>query len=119
MPASKRPPAFLAFLAFVAFLASLARRVHPAPAGRPARCILPITRLLMLGSALLLGAPAAHAQLACTPVAPVPMMPTRLPRSSTPSSGQRAVWKLRPAKTSRPGYSGSCGAESVPAAAMR
>ena len=70
MPASKRPRAFLASLAFVAFLASLARGVHPVPAGRRARCILPITRLLMLGTALLLGALPARAQLACTPVAP-------------------------------------------------
>jgi hypothetical protein len=26
-------------------------------------------------------------------VAPVPMMPTRLPASDTPSRGQREVWK--------------------------
>ena len=29
-------------------------------------------------------------------VAPVPMMPTRLPASDTPSRGQREVWKAWP-----------------------
>jgi hypothetical protein len=41
--------------------------------------------------------------ITCTPVAPVPTTPTRLPESSTPAAGQRPVWWLSPANASIPG----------------
>ena len=42
------------------------------------------------------------------PVEPVPMTPTRLPASSTPSSGQRALWYQSPSKSSSPSIAGRC-----------
>ena len=41
-----------------------------------------------------------------TPLAPVPMTATRLPRRSTPSCGHNAVWWHGPANVSRPGIGG-------------
>jgi hypothetical protein len=49
-------------------------------------------------------------------LAPVPTTATRAPASST-SWSQAAEWKTGPAKSSRPGTSGSAGRESPPGAA--
>lgn len=67
MPASKRPWAFLARLAPRAQLATLARLALLARLARSR----PLRRRFMLAATLLLlGTPAARAQLVCTPVAP-------------------------------------------------
>ena len=51
------------------------------------------------------------------PLAPAPIMATRLPAKSTEWS-QRAEWNAGPAKLSRPGRSGMCGRFSCPTAEM-
>ena len=61
----------------------------------------------------------------CTPVAPVPMTPTRLPLKSTPagppfsSRGHRDEWKDSPRNVSTPGMLGTRVAESGPTAEIR
>src|ERR1700756_635934 len=63
----------------------------------------------------------------CTPVAPVPITPTRLPSKSigvppTPplgSAGQRKVWNETPLNVSIPSISGILVAESRPTAVRR
>ena len=58
--------------------------------------------------------------IVCTAVAPVPMMPTRLPAMSMPSFGQRWVWQDMPAKLSIPGMLfGITAAERTPTAVTR
>ena len=57
--------------------------------------------------------------MVCTPVAPVPITATRLPLKSTGSFGQRAVWKERPSKLSRPSMRGRVGVDSGPIAVIR
>ena len=58
----------------------------------------------------------ASSGMAWTPDEPLPTMPMRRPSSSTPSSGQRLVCTISPAKVSRPGQSGRCGADRPPVA---
>ena len=57
--------------------------------------------------------------IVCTAVAPVPMIPTRLPAKSTPSLGQLWVWQDRPLNVSMPGMFGIVGAERMPIAVIR
>ena len=52
-------------------------------------------------------------------VAPVPMMPTRLPASATGSCGQWKVWKDGPRKSSMPGRRGRVGIDSRPSTVTR
>jgi hypothetical protein len=49
----------------------------------------------------------AASWITCTPLAPVPITPTRRPASGTPCCGQCAVWWHLPANDSRPGKSGT------------
>src|SRR5689334_1447190 len=58
--------------------------------------------------------------IACTAVAPVPMIPTRLPVKSMPSFGQLCVWQDWPLNDSIPGMLfGIVGAERTPIAVIR
>ncbi len=53
------------------------------------------------------------------PDEPVPMTPTRWPVKSTPSWGHAPVWYVGPGERSRPGTSGTFGAERQPVAMMQ
>ena len=57
--------------------------------------------------------------MAWTAEEPVPITPTRLPATSTPSCGHRPVWCSSPANRSRPGRSGIRGTERHPVAMIR
>src|SRR5690349_23701312 len=57
--------------------------------------------------------------IVCTAVAPVPIIPTRLPAKSTPSLGQLWVWQDRPLNVLIPGMFGSVGADRMPIAVIR
>jgi len=52
----------------------------------------------------------------CIPDEPVPMMPTRLPVSSTPSRGQTALCTMRPVKRCCPGSTGAFVVDRLPTA---
>ena len=54
-----------------------------------------------------------------TPLAPVPITPTRRPSSTTPSAGHIAVWCQSPANVSKPGRSGTYGLEPNPVHSRR
>ena len=57
--------------------------------------------------------------IACTPLEPVPITPTRFPARSTPSWGHAPVWYESPSKLSRPGMLGIWPAERQPMAVMK
>ena len=57
--------------------------------------------------------------MTCTPLEPVPITPTRLPATSTPSAGQRAVWCWVPSNVSAPGIGGLFTSDRQPAADTR
>jgi hypothetical protein len=50
---------------------------------------------------------------------PVPITPTRWPVRSTPSWGQRPVWRVRPRNVSIPSISGCFAADRQPVAMIR
>ncbi len=61
----------------------------------------------------------ASSGIACTAVAPVPMIATRRPARSRGSRGQSEVWKHGPPNRSRPADVGHVGIDSAPTAMTR
>lgn len=59
-----------------------------------------------VSQSLLFVAARLRQELTCTPEAPVPITAHRLPRTSTPSAGQKELWYIVPLNLSRPWKSG-------------